>query len=290
MVQNTGNKLYQSILRQMEKVEYFCNAENISSNQAVHEFRKSFKRLRALLRFYERIPGNEIGPLNEHVKELGRLLSEVRESYLNAGLLGNELRGKGLVPERKIKQVGEKLHRKNKNLIDDYFAEHRICKSINDFFAGFESKLIDAGGRKLGRIHVVEEVKENYKVVFLQYHNFFQGEITADELHSLRKKLKRLFFQLDFVRLLHPRYFKVKSEQLNIITDQLGDDHDLHVFSEELHAKEYGFNAEELRIIENHVEHLRELNQLKLFSRLKQFLSEPPEAFNEKITRTFKID
>jgi hypothetical protein len=89
---------------------------------------------------------------------------------------------------------------------------------------------------------------------------------------------------------MHPRYFKVKSEQLNIITDQLGDDHDLHIFSEELHSEEYNFNQEELRIIENQLEHFRELNQLKLFPRLKQFFSEPPEVFNEKTAQTFKID
>jgi CHAD domain-containing protein len=290
MVQNTGNKLSQSILRQVEKVEYFCNAENISHNQAVHEFRKSFKRLRALLRFYKRIPGNDIAPLYAHIIDLGKKLSLVRESYLNAELLENELRSEGLIPERKMKQAGEKLHRKNKELIDNFFVDHKICKSIHDFFAGFEWKLIDAGSKKLARIHVVEEVEENYQDAFLRYQNLFQGEITATELHSLRKKLKRLYYQLDFVRLLHPRYFKVKSEQLNIITDQLGDDHDLHVFSEEMHSEEYAFSQEELRIIENQLEHLRELNQLKLFPRLKQFFSEPPEAFNEKTTRTFKID
>lgn len=290
MIQNTGNKLSQSILRQVEKVEYFCNAENISPNQAVHEFRKSFKRLRALLRFYNRIPGNGISPLHDNIKKIGRQLSVVRESYLNAELLENELRSEGLIPERKMKQAGEKLHQKNKKLIDKFFVDHRICKSISGFFTGFEANMIDAGSKKLSRVHVVEEVEENYQDAYLQYQSLFQGEITAEELHSLRKKLKRLYYQLDFVRLMHPRYFKVKSEQLNIITDQLGDDHDLHVFSEELHSEEYDFNQEELRIIENQLEHFRELNQLKLFPRLKQFFSEPPEVFNEKTAQTFKID
>lgn len=290
MIQNTGNKLSQSVLRQVEKVEYFCNAENISPNQAVHEFRKSFKRLRALLRFYDRIPGNGISPLHDNIKKIGRQLSVVRESYLNAELLEKELRGEGLIPERKIKKAGDKLHLKNKKLIDEYFIDRKFCKSINDFFTGFESKLIDAGCKKLARIHVIYELKDSYQSAFSQYHNLFEGEIAAEELHSLRKKLKRLYYQLDFVRLMHPRYFKVKSEQLNIITDQLGDDHDLHIFSEELHSEEYAFNQEELRIIENQLEHFRELNQLKLFPRLKQFFNEPPEVFNEKTAQTFKID
>lgn len=290
MVQNTGNKLSLSVLRQVEKVEYFCNAQNISPNQAVHEFRKLFKRLRALLRFYEHIPGSETLVLHEKIKTFGRQLSPLRESYLNTLLFEKELKGRKLIPERKIKQAGEILYLKNKQLIEEHFGEQRICKSIGDFFTGFESKLIDAGSRKLSRIHIVQEVNDTYRSALSQYQNLHEDEVTADELHSLRKKLKRLFYQLDFVRLLHPRYFKLKSEQLNIITDQLGDDHDLHVFSEELHADEYGFSDEELRIIKNQVEHLRELNQQKLFLRLKQFFIEGPEAFSERIARAFKID
>jgi hypothetical protein len=58
-----------------------------------------------------------------------------------------------------------------------------------------------------------------------------------------------LWYQLDFIKFLHPRYFKLKTDQLNKITDQLGDDHDLHVFSEDLLAESYGFDKEELRIL-----------------------------------------
>jgi CHAD domain-containing protein len=290
MVQNTGNKLNQSVMRQVEKVEYFCHAENISPNQVVHEFRKSFKRLRALLRYYEQIPGNEIAPLHENIKEYGRQLSIVRESYLNSELLEKELRGRKLIPERKIKQAGEKLQLKNKSLVDSFFTERKICESISDFFAGFEIKLIGAGSNKLSRIHVAEEVNNTYLEAYNLHQIIQDRRVSADELHALRKKLKRLYYQLDFVRLLHPRYFKLKSDQLNNITDQLGDDHDLHIFSEELRSAEYGFNREELRIIENQVAHLREMNQLKLFPRLKQFFSENPEAFNERVAKTFKID
>lgn len=290
MVQNTGNKLCQSVLRQVEKVEYFCNAENISPNQTVHELRKMFKRLRALLRFYERIPGSKSSLIREQIKTFGRQLSPLRESYLNTLLFEKELTGRKLIPDRKIKQAGEMLQRKNKLLIEGHFSEQKICKSMGSFFAGFESKLENAGGRKISRIHVAQEINETYSEAFAQFKSFRENEVTAEELHSLRKKLKRLYYQLDFVRLLHPRYFKLKSDQLNHITDQLGDDHDLHVFLEELHADEFGFRKEELRIIRNQVEHLRELNQLKLFPRVRQFFSESPEAFSERVTQTFKVD
>ena len=108
-------------------------------------------------------------------------------------------------------------------------------------------------------------------------------------MHELRKKLKRLWYQIDFIKFLHPRYFKLKSDQLNKITDQLGDDHDLHVFYENLIAEDYGFDEEELRILTNQVKHLRELNQMKLLPRLKQFFTVPPEEFDQKLERFFKL-
>jgi hypothetical protein len=37
------------------------------------------------------------------------------------------------------------------------------------------------------------------------------------------------------------------------------------------------------------VEHQRELNLLKLMPRLKQFFNEPPELFNQKMEKIFRL-
>ena len=72
MPHTAGKRLIETIVKQLERVEYFSSAENISPNVAVHEIRKTFKRLRALLKFYSdfpeefspgriKIPGSRIG-------------------------------------------------------------------------------------------------------------------------------------------------------------------------------------------------------------------------------------
>lgn len=288
MVQNAGNKLTQVVLRQVEKAEYFCSAENISPNLAVHELRKTFKRLRALFRIYEHVPGSKAKILRTDIKEFGKILSPLRESYVNTHL-EKELTGKKFISEKKIKGIGEKLHRKNRELIDKRFREKSICKKIGSYFAGFESKLVETGGEKVSKAHVIREVYESYLTSFSLFSEL-PDQPSPEEWHSLRKKLKRLFYQLDFIRLFHPRYFKPKSEQLNTINDQLGDDHDLHVFSEELRLPEYQLNAEEFNLLEKQIEHLRELNQLKLRPRLKHLFGDPPGEFKEKLEKAFKIE
>ena len=52
MAQKTEFQIQKSIVKQTAKVTYFCEAENISPNLAVHQIRRLFKRLRAWLRFY----------------------------------------------------------------------------------------------------------------------------------------------------------------------------------------------------------------------------------------------
>ncbi|SHI74282.1 CHAD domain-containing protein [Tangfeifania diversioriginum] len=289
MTQNAGNKLAHTILRQTERAEYFCSVENISPNITVHELRKIFKRLRSLIRFYEQVPGSEAKSIRKEIKQLGKILSPLRESYVNVELFEKELTGKKLIPERKIKDAEAKLHGKNKKAIDQGFKGKEICKSIGSFFSKLESSITGSENSKVSKVHLVREINNSYLTGYIFFSELPDAP-TPEAIHSLRKKLKRLFYQLDFIRLMHPKYFKARSEQLNIINDHLGDDHDLHILAVELRLSDYQFNSEEQQILENQIEHLREMNQLKLWPRLKQFFSELPEEFEEKAEKAFKLD
>ncbi len=288
MVQNTGNRLVQAITRQAEKAVYFCAAENISANQAVHELRRSFKRLRALLRFYNEIPDSSAPQLNEDIRNFGKLLAPLRESAVNLDLFDKEIAGNKLLPEKKIRNARELLVQKNKVLLERGFWENNLNNTIRTFFDGFEILLTETGSELPVKIHLYREVTQSYLKSYTIYRQL-PANPHPEEWHRLRKKLKRLWYQLDFIRYLHPRYYKLKTDQLNKITNQLGDDHDLHVFAEDFLSEGYGFSKEDLRILENQVEHLRELNQLKLQPRLKKFFSVPPGEFNNQQERFFKL-
>lgn len=288
MVQNIGNRLIQAISHQAEKAGYFCAAENISSNQKVHELRRGFKRIRALLRFFREIPDNPAVQLNEDIRNFGKLLAPLRESAVNVDLFDKEISGNNHLPEKKIRIAREFMVQKNKNLVERGFIENNLHNTIRTFFDGFETILTKNNSELPTRVQLCREVSQSYLKSITVYSQLADNP-HPEEWHELRKKLKRLWYQLDFIKFLHPRYFKLKTDQLNKITDQLGDDHDLHVFAEDLLNESYGFDQEELRILINQTEHLRELNQLKLRLRLKQFFTAPPEEFDQKLERFFKL-
>lgn len=288
MVQNIGNRIIQAISHQAEKASYFCAAENISSNQKVHELRRGFKRLRALLRFFKEIPDSPAGQLNQDIRNFGKLLAPLRESAVNLDLFDKNISSNNHLPEKKIRIARELLVQKNKLLVERGFLENNLHNTIRTFFDGFDEILTKNNSDLPVRIQFFHEVSQTY-LTSISIYQQLPANPHSEEWHELRKKLKRLWYQLDFIKFLHPRYFKLKTDQLNKITDQLGDDHDLHVFAENLMTENYGLDQEELRILTNQTEHLRELNQLKLQPRLKQFFTAPPEEFNQKLERFFKL-
>lgn len=288
MVQNIGHRLIQAISHQAAKASYFCAAENISSNQKVHELRRGFKRLRALLRFFNEIPDSPAVQLNEDIRNFGKLLAPLRESAVNVDLFDKEISNNNHLPEKKIRNVRDLLSQKNRLLVERGFLENNLHNTIRTFFDGFETILTKNNSELPAKNHLFNEVSQSYMKSITVYRQL-PANPHPEHWHELRKKLKRLWYQLDFIKFLHPRYFKLKTDQLNKITDQLGDDHDLHVFAEDLLAEGYEFDEEELRILTNQIEHLREINQLKLQLRLKQFFTAPPEEFDQKLERFFKL-
>ncbi|MGC9353588.1 MAG: CHAD domain-containing protein, partial [Mariniphaga sp.] len=141
MVQNIGKRLIQTISHQAEKAGYFCTAENISSNQKVHELRRGFKRLRALLRFFNEIPDSPAVQLNEDIRNFGKLLAPLRESAVNVDLFDKEISSNTHLQEKKIRNAREQLVQKNRLLVERGFLENNLHNTIRTFFDGFETIL-----------------------------------------------------------------------------------------------------------------------------------------------------
>ena len=284
-----GNNLLDTVSQQAERAAYFCGAENIPANQKVHELRRGFKRLRALLRLLYGLTGGNARILAADIRNYGKLLSPLRESAVNCELFDRLAAANELLPDNKIRTAKDQLAEHNRVLIQKGFYENNLQNTIRSYFDGFNSLMFLNSKDVPGRFHIYVQVVKSYKKSYKLYQSL-PADPHPEDWHELRKKLKRLWYQLDFIRFLHPRYFRAKTFHLNRFTDQLGEDHDMHVFIGDLFADRFGFDDEELEILKNQVENLREMNQLKLQPRLKQFFTTTPEEFNLTLKRFFRID
>ncbi|HPE78024.1 MAG TPA: CHAD domain-containing protein [Draconibacterium sp.] len=288
MPHNAGKRLVEAIKKQLERIEYFSSAANVSPNLAVHEMRKSFKRLRALLLFYDEYPEEFPQEFCIQIKNYGRLLSVLRESYVNIQIFERLAAGNNLIAERKLKAGKEKLQAKNREIIDNNLFGSEGFENLYRFTVGLEQQVVRMEIDKPSQIQLAKQLVISYQKSFDCY-LLIGNNTDGEEIHNLRKKLKRLWYQFDLIQYLHPRFFRLKSDQLNKITEQLGEDHDLFVFLNDLKLDNLGFEALEIEIIENQVEHLREINLLKLYPRLKQFFNDPPSFFTQKMEQFFKV-
>jgi CHAD domain-containing protein len=288
MPQNAGKRLVEAIVKQLERIEYFCSVENISPNLAVHEMRKTFKRLRALLKFYSDIPVEFPPEYSTQIKYFGRSLTVMRESFVNFQLFEKVTAANTLIAERKIKNAREKLTDKNKEIIERGFFESEAYLPMQKFAGSLQLQMERVAISLPSVNQFIGQLENSYRQ---SYNNYLKlgPDSDANIIHELRKKLKQLYYQFDFIRYVHPRFFRLKTYHLNNITEQLGEDHDLFVFLTDLIENRYDFTDEELQILENQIQYLREINRIKLFPRLKQFFTETPEAFNLKLLEIFRV-
>lgn len=288
MPQNAGKRLVEAIGKQLERIEYFSSAENISPNVAVHEMRKTFKRIRALLKFYKDFPEEFSPDFAKQIKYFGRSLTTMRESFVNLQLFEKVTSANTMIAERKIKTAREKLAEKNREIIERGFLESEAYLPMQKFAGNLQRQLESVAVSIPSLTQFIGQLEYSYRQSFEIYLKLNTAS-DSDAIHELRKKLKQLYYQFDFIRYVHPRFFRLKTYHLNNITEQLGEDHDLFVFLNDLRGNRYDFTDEDLQIIENQVLHLREINRLKLFPKLKQFFTESPEFFNHKLNIIFKI-
>jgi CHAD domain-containing protein len=286
MVQGIGKKLNYAIGKQTEKVGYFCNEENTLPNIGVQETRKAFKRIRALLHFFPASPDNFISESIIHFKEYGQRISPLRESYINIQLF-DKIAESRLIPERKTKSIKELLVQKNKQFLVNWKEGERLNAEINQFVDDFNTTF------KIKKFEVTEKILFRNEVInsYLNAFDFFEQlelNCNGDEWHELRKKMKRLWYQLDFAKFLHPRYLKLKADQLNGITEQLGEEHDLFVFYGFIEKEKLDLDAYEKVVLCNKIEHLRQIVQVKLTTKLRQFFNETPIDFEKKIDKIFE--
>jgi len=233
MPESAGKRLIETIIKQLERIDYFSSAEKNSPNLAVHEMRKSFKRLRALLRFYKAFPQEFSPEYCIQIKYFGRSLTQIRESFVNLQLFERITNDSSMLHERKIKFAREKLTEKNHEIIEHQIFAFEGYLPIQKFIKSLSQQMEFNTVPVPAVYQFIDELENSYLKAFLiNQHLSIQSD--PANLHELRKSLKQLYYQFDFMRYIHPRFFRLKTFQLNNITEQLGEDHDFFVFLKDI--------------------------------------------------------
>ena len=200
------------------------------SEEAVHDARKRFKRVRAVIRLARGGLGRKLADREgTRFRDAGRPLSDLRDAGVLVQALdqlveryGDQGRPEvmGSARERLLRRKREVCQR----VLDEGDALARVARAM-------EEARSDVKRWDLARDDW-EALEGGLKWIYGRGHRAFHeaSESRTDEdLHEWRKRVKDLWYVLDLLQPIRPGFTEGWGEEAHKLADDLGDDHDLAV-------------------------------------------------------------
>ena len=203
--------------------------------EVVHDARKRFKKVRALLRLARSGLGRKIADRADALfRDAGRPLSEVRDAGVLVqaldGLIeryGDGGRPEAIAPARLL--LRRRKQETCRRVLDEGGALAEVARAVGEArrdlrrweVAGDEWEALEGG---LGRIY------GRGRRAFREA----EAAPAVEALHEWRKRVKDLWYVMDLLKPVRPGYTEGRGEEAHQLADLLGDDHDLAVLGQAL--------------------------------------------------------
>lgn len=278
------NELVAAIGAQLERVRELCEANDVATETKVHEIRKSFKRVNALLKFFPENLCAEIDSFRKPMREMARRLTFGRESTVNLQLFNQLVAEIGGLDNIKNDALREALLQTQISCLHELIETENIFDNIR--------KLIGRGTEKLlpflQSTRYAVAVFETIKTTFLRSENLYRaiaGCYDAELFHSLRKLMKILWYQSELEAPGQTELPGTILEQLHAITDRQGDDHDWYIFMNEISQQKYTLEAPDLEALKKQVRQIQRANMEVLQQSLSLFFQQTEHDYLEHLRR-----
>lgn len=197
-------------------------------DEAVHDARKRFKKIRAVLRLVRDEMGRDVyKPENVCYRDASRRLSDVRDSYVMVETVEDltEYFADQLDPEAftglRDKLMAEHEEFKDK-ILDQEEAASEVIETIRKARKRVENWPIDQNNFSAIRDGLKRVYKRGYKGLANSY-----DDPVAENFHDWRKRVKYLWYHTRILKPVWPDLFDELADQIHDLSDYLGDDHDL---------------------------------------------------------------
>lgn len=252
--------------------------------KAVHEARKSMKRLRALLRLVKPALNNGVFNREEaRLKQIGRSLSGVRDIHAMFECMQRLEIAEPLAAENPAgaalrAALQEKSLRAETSLAGDTGKDLR--KKLRQSRQSFAALDLKSGGTGI----LARSIRKDYRAARHAFRRAYR--IKEDEaFHDWRKLVQRHWRQLLLVEPGWPSTLRPHIHMVRDLADILGDDHDLYVLAG--HVRAAGLQLGRKKDIDTYLDLIRKRQDLlRVRARLlgERLLAESPGSLAARLT------
>lgn len=276
------------VCKQIEGILETLTATDGNQDEAVHSARKSFKKLRAVLRLLR----SEIGDKAYHAENIccrdaARPLTEVRDAKILVETLDK------LVEHFEDSLASAPFSGLRRHLEDNLDSVRKQVLQRQNAFGSIREVIRQALARVKDWANVRNRwsslgdgIEETYRRAAAAFDHATK-EPTVEKLHEWRKQTKHLRHQLEILRPLWPDRLEEFAGEAQHLGELLGDDHDLAVLREAILAKSLGDEADRealLALIDRRRLELKE----EAISLGERFFAEKPKCFVRQLKRYWK--
>lgn len=257
--------------------------------EGVHQARKRFKELRALLRLVREPLGRTFRRENRCVASLGRALAESREA--SAMLESWDALAKtqrsffaGDAPQR----VRQRLAQRAEPAAEDGTLEADI-EQVSSELRELAGRVSDWPLEGKGFVFLKGGLERSYRDGRRDLARA-QRNPDAERLHEWRKRVKDQWYHSQLLTPCWPQDFKRRCRHLKRLADELGDDHDLAMMGQLLADEPALFGDEATRErLAALIEERRAELQAAAFANGRRLYAESPKALVKRIEAYWRI-
>lgn len=228
------------------------NSTEKNRNELIHDCRKRVKNLRAILKLIRsELNENRFKLLNNKLKALNKKSAVSRRAFVLLSIIdkmlfesSNNVSGDILkiLKDNMLEIIESSQPKYNINQILSNYHDNFI--KIDEHLSELKFERKDFSTIKNGLAAIYDEGKKFYKI------SARQQEVII--LHELRKSAKDLYYVLEILQKCWQPVIKSYNNQIKILTDYIGDLHDLYEFILELNnpsLKNYKSAKDNLKLI-----------------------------------------
>lgn len=225
---------------QVEKAIGELNDRELGPQETVHQVRKRCKKVRGLLRLARPGLGKIYATQNRAFRDAARSLSAVRDAEASLETYDDLIGVYGeLIDQRRFRTIRTTFEHRKDAIEDEFSLDERL-----DAFRAFcETQLEEIQIWELqgdGLASVAAGLGKTYGRGHREFSEALEAG-TAEAYHEWRKRVKYHWYHMRILRDVWPAVVQARRDELDQLSDLLGDEHDLAVMQQEIAADPHSF-------------------------------------------------